>query len=47
LRQAILERDLAGAVKLYRRTMPEASLAEAQDYVQRLAGELIAKHPEK
>lgn len=47
LRQAIFERQLVTAIKLYRRTMPDASLAEAQDYVRRLAAELMAKHPEK
>jgi tRNA A-37 threonylcarbamoyl transferase component Bud32 len=47
LHQAILDGDIPGAIKLYRRTVPDASLAEAQDYVGKHNAELRAKHPEK
>jgi hypothetical protein len=47
LRQAIFEGQIVWAINLYRRTVPDVSLAEAQDYVGTLAAELNAKHPEK
>jgi hypothetical protein len=42
LRQAIFDGESVRAIKLYRRTIPDASLEEAQDCVQRLAAELRA-----
>jgi len=47
LREAILDGDLILAIKLYRRTIPDDSLAEAHDYVGKLNAELKALHPEK
>jgi tRNA A-37 threonylcarbamoyl transferase component Bud32 len=47
LNQAILDGDIPSAIKLYRRTIPDASLAEAQDYVGKRNAELRAKHPDK
>lgn len=47
LRQAILDGDIVDAVKLYRRTLPDVSLAEADNYIRRLADELMSKNPEK
>jgi serine/threonine protein kinase len=47
LRQAILDGELEGAIKLYRRTIADASSDEARDFVGNLAAELKAKHPEK
>jgi hypothetical protein len=47
LRQSIFDGRIVGAIKLYRRAIPDASWAEAQDYVGKLAVELNAKHPEK
>jgi serine/threonine protein kinase len=47
LRQAIFDGPIPSPVTLYRRTFPGASRAEAQDYVGRVAAELLATHPEK
>src|SRR5208337_3858598 len=47
LRQAVFDGDIAGAIKLYRRTIPDVSLAEGRDFVVKLAAELKAKHPEQ
>jgi serine/threonine protein kinase len=47
LRQAIFSGPIPSPVTLYRRTFPGASRAEAQDYVGKVAAELLATHPEK
>jgi hypothetical protein len=47
MRQAIFDQEPITAMKLYRRTMPDASLAEAKDHVEKLAAELMVKHPDK
>jgi tRNA A-37 threonylcarbamoyl transferase component Bud32 len=47
LRQAIFDGHVPRALKLYRRTIPEASWAEARNYVDKLVAELKATHPEK
>jgi hypothetical protein len=47
LRQAIFDGDIPSAIKLYRRTIPDAGLPEAYDYVGKLAVELKVKQPEK
>ena len=47
LRQAILAGDVAGAIKLFRGTFPDASRAEANFFFAKLVEELKAKHPEK
>jgi ribosomal protein L7/L12 len=49
--QAIEAAILAGrkidAIKLYREAVPEAGLADAKEWVERLEAELRAKHPEE
>jgi hypothetical protein len=45
--QTILDSGPLRAIKLYRRTVPNASSGEAREYVRRLSAELLAKHPEK
>jgi serine/threonine protein kinase len=47
LRQAIFDGDIPRATRLYGRAIPDAGLPEANDYVEKLAAELKAKHPEK
>jgi serine/threonine protein kinase len=47
LRQAIFDGPIPSPATLYRRTFPGASRAEAQDYVGKVAAELLATHPEK
>ena len=47
LLRTIFDGDIVGAIKLYRRTIPDASLAEARDFVGNLAADLKVKHPEK
>jgi len=47
LRQAILAGDVAGAIKLFRQTFPDASRVEANLFVEELTQELRAKHPER
>ena len=47
LRQAIFDGPIPSPVTLYRRMFPGASRAEAQDYVGKVAAELLAAHPEK
>ena len=45
IRDTLLTGQLIGAIRQYRRLVPDASLAEANDYVGRLAAELNAQHP--
>ncbi|MBM3994589.1 MAG: serine/threonine protein kinase [Planctomycetes bacterium] len=45
--KALEDYDLAAAITIYREAFPEASLAEAQEYVVRLAETLRAQHPDK
>jgi hypothetical protein len=47
LRQAVFDGDIAGAIQLYRRTIPDVSLVEGREFVVKLAAELKAKHPEQ
>jgi hypothetical protein len=47
LRQAILDSEIPQAIKLYRQTIPDASIDEASEFVGKLAAEIKAKHPEK
>ena len=47
LRQAIFDRDVRGAARLYRRNFPGVSRDESTDFVARLNLELQAKEPEK
>jgi serine/threonine protein kinase len=47
VRQAIFDGQRVLAIKLYRQKIPDASLAEARNYVGKLTAELAAKHPEK
>jgi serine/threonine protein kinase len=47
LRQAIFDGRLPSPVTLYRRAIPGATRAEAQDYIGKVAAKLLAAHPEK
>jgi hypothetical protein len=47
LNREILDGDIFSAIKLYRRTVPDASPDEAAGYVRKLGAELQANHPEK
>ena len=47
LREAILAGDVTGALKLFRQTFPDASRVEANLFVEKLAQELRAEHPER
>ena len=47
LRQAIFDGGLRSAIKVYRRLIPDASPAEAKDYIGKLALELKVEQPEK
>ncbi len=47
IRSAMLEFDIGESIRLYRQAIPDAGVAEAQDYVARLAVELQATEPEK
>jgi hypothetical protein len=47
LRQSILDGDPVGAIRRYRRALPDAPLAEANGFVGKLSAELAVKYPEK
>jgi hypothetical protein len=47
LRQAIFDGPIPSPVTLYRRAIPGATRAEAQDYIGKVAAKLLATHPEK
>jgi predicted Ser/Thr protein kinase len=47
IRRAMEDWEVVTAIKLYREAVPEAGLAEAREYVRRLAESLRAQHPGK
>ncbi len=47
IRSAMLEFDIGESIRLYIQAIPDAGVAEAKDYVARLAVELQAAEPEK
>lgn len=47
IRKTILESDAPQAIRIYRKAVPEASLAEARDYVNQLMADIQSKEPGK
>jgi hypothetical protein len=47
IRRAMEDWDVVAAIKRYREAVPDAGLAEARDYVLRLAASLRSQHPGK